>query len=247
MRPEALLIKTGEDLSYAQALGEIRKNVNPQELKTEIKSVRRTRMGDVLLELGSDTSNKAKFCEALRNALGTTATVRNLEPRTTLEIRDLDSYSTEAEVEEAVKKNLKEFTGALKVFLSKPNTREQRLAFVEIGTQEASELLKIGRVKVGWVYCRVLRRTIVTRCYACFGYGHHQAVCKGPDRKKQGLCLQCGEKGHLKKECKAEPKCFLCAEHKIPPERIKHVSGSGACPIFRQALDEAKKKPIKLW
>lgn len=239
------MIKSGKGQTYADILGTIKDKVNPEALDTEIKSVRRTRMGDVLVELGTNTRNKENFCEALRGALGETATVRSLEPKITLEIRDLDCLSTEEEVKAAIQRDLKDYTGELKVSVTKTNAREQRMAFVEIGPREAHELLKIGRIKIGWLYCRVGRRTVVTRCYACFGFGHHQATCKGPNRKEQGICIQCGEKGHIKKDCQSEPKCFLCAKESIGPEQLKHVAGSGACKIFRQALDKIRIRNIK--
>ncbi len=244
-KPEALLIKPGEGHSYAQVLKTITGKVNPESTNTQIKSVRRTRMGDVLLEFGPGSEKKNEFCEALKGALGEIAAVRRLEPSITLEVRDIDCLTTEDDVKKAIKRDLKELAGDPKVSLTKINTREQRIAILKIGAQEALKLLKSGRIKIGWVNCRILRRVMVTRCYTCFDYGHIQANCKGPDRKKQGICLQCGVKGHFKKDCTANPKCFLCAEQGAPPDNTKHVVGSGTCQVFRHALDQARNKISK--
>lgn len=242
-RPEALLIKVGEGKSYAEILGTIRKDVNPEASNAEIRSVRRTRTGDVLLELGPKTKDKATLREAMINVLGDTATVRCLEPRITLEIRDLDCLTTENEVREAVVRALNNYTGDFKISLSKANSREQRSAYIEIAAREGFELIKTGRIKIGWVSCKVVRRAIVTRCYACFGFGHQQRDCKGPDRTNLGvICFKCGGKGHMQKDCKAEPKCFACEDLGMPPEQIKHVRGTGACQAYREALDKAKRK-----
>lgn len=240
-RSDALLIKPIGGKTYAEVLGEIRRKTNPEENDTEIRAVRRTRSGDVLLELGAGTKNKEGFCRALKGVLGESATIRSLEPMTTLEIRDLDSFTTDVEVQEAIKRDLKDLAGELKVAVTRANSREQKLAIVQMNERGALELLKNSRIKIGWVNCRVRQRVLVTRCYACFGFGHRQADCKGPDRKKEGVCIQCGEKGHIKKECSADPKCFLCAEGGLAPELRKHVPGSGGCHVFRQALDKARK------
>ena len=104
-RPEALLIKPAEGKTFAEVLTQVRRDANPASTGTEIRSIRRTRSEDVLLELGSKTTNKEGFCEALRGVLGESASVRSLEPRITLEIRDLDCLTTEEEVRNAVKRD----------------------------------------------------------------------------------------------------------------------------------------------
>lgn len=61
-------------------------------------------------------------------ALGTAGAVRNLVPRTSLEIRDIDTLTEAKEVEEALKRDLGDATGEMKIFVTKPNGRDQRLA-----------------------------------------------------------------------------------------------------------------------
>ena len=239
-RTEAVIIKPSDGKSYAEILKVIRGNVKPEETKREVKAIRQTRNGCVLLELGGKNGSHEDFSKALAKALGDAGAVENRTPKVTLEIRDMDSFTTAEEVKKPIEDQIKEPPGELKVFLTKPNIRAQIMAIAEMNERAANELLETSRIKVGWVNCRVRRRTIVERCFKCFGYGHQAGNCKGPDRGKN--CYKCGETGHRAAACTAEPNCALCKEMKVDEGQLKHVPGSGKCHAFKQALDHAKGK-----
>lgn len=237
-RPEALLIKPTQGQTYAGVLQEIKKAAKPEETHTDIKAIRRTRTGDILLEFGNGAKNKENFRETLIGIVGKNGKVVRLEAKATIEIRDLDSLTTTEEVTQAVKKTLKDERD-IKVFLTKTNSREQKMAFVEMDETGARQVLKSTHIKIGWINCRIRRAIVVTRCFRCFGYGHRQADCKGKDRKGQDLCIQCGEKGHKKRECKTPPTCYLCKENSAANN---HTPGSAGCRVYKQALEEAKER-----
>lgn len=56
--------------------------------------------GDILLEFGSGTECRAKFSDALRNSstLAKTTTVRCVEPKATVKLRDHDELTTIEEI-----------------------------------------------------------------------------------------------------------------------------------------------------
>ena len=64
-RPEAVLIKPTEGMSYASILRELKKRVNPDELGATVQGIRETRSKDLLVELKCSTksrgSNKKQF------------------------------------------------------------------------------------------------------------------------------------------------------------------------------------------
>lgn len=82
----------------------------------------------MLLELAKDTCINKEFTKALTNAVGDIGIVQTRVPRTTLEIRDLDSLTTEEEVIDALKKQVKEETGDARVRLTKPNRNKVRFS-----------------------------------------------------------------------------------------------------------------------
>lgn len=237
-RSNALLIKPKEGKSYAEVLGEIRQKANPEELHTEIKIVRQTRAGDILLEFGQNTKDQDEFNNKLKEILGANATVSKLEPKSTLEFRDLDCLTTKEEVEEAIRRNLQQVEGDLKIKITNENSMKLKMAIVQLSERQASKLLETAKIKIGWVYSRIRRRVDVVRCFRCFGYGHQQRDCTGPDRRGDKLCIKCGEKGHKLKECTREPNCFLC---KGQNAAVNHVPGSRNCQAFKKALETAKR------
>lgn len=241
-RPEAILIMPAEGQTYADTLKAVRTNAKPEESGTEIKAVRKTRDGGILLELGAGSKDSGRFREELRAILGEGAGVRSLGSKTKLEIRDLDCCTTVDEVESAIKSALKAEDVQIKVTVTRPNVRQQMLAIVELPSKEGNMLLSKGKIRIGWVNCRIREWTRLIQCFRCLDFGHFQADCRGPQRKSGGDCFRCGEKGHKRSDCDKEPRCMLCVAKNIRKEETAHVLGSGACHSFREALNRAKGK-----
>ncbi|XP_046679274.1 uncharacterized protein LOC124366717 [Homalodisca vitripennis] len=205
-RLEAILIKPSGGRSFAEVLGKLRAKAKP-ESKTVIKAIRRTQNGDVLLELGK-SKDKAAFAESLKKALGDKGSVRSLDPKLSIEIRDLDGLTNESEVTEAIKRAIPELKeSTLKVWLTKPNRSQQRMAVAELGERHANKLLALQHLRVGWVSGRVKRKVVVPRCFRCLGFGHSSRGCKGPDHTNH--CFQCGQTEHKRQDCN-QNSCFIC-------------------------------------
>lgn len=237
-RPDALLIKPATGKSYSDVLREMRSQVVPDNVK--VHSLRRTKNGDVLVQLGGQLEHTLEFKSNLTEALREAGNVRDLEHTEVIEFLDLDELTTEDEVRKAIQNALNEPQREMKITISKPNDRMQRLAVVTIGARAASLLVEKGRIRIGWVNARVRRKAVVLRCFHCAGYGHVSSQCKGPDRRT--ICYNCGETGHLQKDCTKESTCFVCTGSKLDGNAVKHKASTVACPIYKEALEEAKLK-----
>ncbi|XP_037942445.1 uncharacterized protein LOC119677245 [Teleopsis dalmanni] len=205
--------------------------IKPDDEEVAIRSIRKTKSGAVLLELGKG-GKKNDFYAELKGTMGEVAKVTELKPRAKIEIRDLDSLTTDDEVRAAVRIALQEPTEQMDVKISGANTREQRRAYVCISSQAAKTLQKTERIRMGLVRCRIKLLQDVERCYRCFETGHLQYNCKGPDRKGQGLCIRCGESGHKLKECTRPPKCCICASKGCI--KVDHIPGSHKCEASKR-------------
>ena len=84
----------------------------------KIKSVRKTRNGALLLELAKGEKISEKLSEAIKDILLDTADMRELTPQATIEIRDLDSYTTSDEVVNAVRAVLNDPSAEITVKVS---------------------------------------------------------------------------------------------------------------------------------
>ena len=108
----------------------------------------------------------------------------------------------------------------------------EKTAVTRLAEADAARLLQIGKLRIGWVACRVREHVEVARCFRCFVYDHGSQGCSNPDRKN--AYWRCSATGHLARSCKAPPRCLTCVDR--GDKDIAHVSGSGCCPVFREQL-----------
>ena len=97
----------------------------------------------MLLKLkGGTTTSRKSFSKTLKGTASDYCTVvKELVPRVVLEIRDLDSCTSEQEVEQALKRDLQDYNSFLRFFVIQPNAKEQRMAIAV--TVEASATNKL--------------------------------------------------------------------------------------------------------
>ena len=100
------------------------------------------------------------------------------------------------------------------------------------GAEGWKDVLQLGKIRIGWVVCRIRERTEVAGGFMCLGYGHGSQGCCNPDRKN--ACWRCGATGHLARSCKATPRCLTCLDR--GDKDIAHVSGGSSCPVSREEL-----------
>ncbi|CAG9823989.1 unnamed protein product [Phaedon cochleariae] len=97
---EAILI-SGKDMTYADLLRTVKRSVNPSELGAEVKNIKKTKNGNILLTV----SNGYEKAEALKRKIEEkvpVATTSHLVNKTVIHIKDLDEVSTEEEIKDAI-------------------------------------------------------------------------------------------------------------------------------------------------
>ena len=105
---------------------------------------------------------------------------------------------------------------------------EKQIAIVSLNAVAAAILLKKGRIRIGWVICRIRERNIPTKCYRCMQFGHMARQCDSiVDRS--GTCRKCGE-----------PNCMFFKVDN--PKSANHIAGSGKCPQFSKALKSRSRR-----
>ncbi|XP_053975327.1 uncharacterized protein LOC128874492 [Hylaeus volcanicus] len=217
LKRSAVVMQPAAGKSYADVLGKIRRQVRPEETETELRQIRKTQRGGVLVELARCKDQRA-LQEAIKAAVGEDAEVRALVPRMRVEICDLDCCTTGEEVRAPVAQTLgDQLKGELKVAI------EEAVSI---------RLIARNRIKIGWINCRVRRCVEVTKCFKCLGYGHTKRDCKGPDRSN--ACWRCGKDRHKSNDCTSPPRCMLCAD--LGVQQLDHAPRSGACKAFRDVL-----------
>ena len=130
--------------------------------------------------------------------------------------------------------------GELAIRIIDANNRGERLAIVSVQESEATKLLKVRKLKVGWIICRVRCRIPLVRCFRCLGYGHHARDCKGIDRSN--TCYKCGQTGYVAAACDNEPHCALRSEMKVKTPEQMYILGTTKSRASKLALENRKKR-----
>lgn len=236
-RGEALLVKTDKD-KYADVLKSLRAADSLSALGQDVRSVRRTKNGEMILVLkrGAQSSGAA-YKKLAQEVLGDGAQVRSLGAEVTLQCKQLDEVTTAEDVVSAVKEQCGTEVERSSVRL-RGGFFGTQVAYLRLPVADAKKVIEKKKLKIGWSVCpvSVLQPPSVDRCYRCLESGHKSYDCKGPDRSK--MCRRCGEEGHKAQECDKAPRCLICASKK---QARNHAMGGPACP-FGEAN---RKKPCK--
>ena len=101
-RPEAVLIKPTEGVSYAAILKDLKKHLKPDELSVKVHGIRERRSKDLLVELKCSKEGRGRLDTTLKKVIGASGTFRHLIPRIEDEIADIEPSIEAQDAENAV-------------------------------------------------------------------------------------------------------------------------------------------------
>lgn len=91
-------MKPKKGKTFADVFRSMRERTSPEDCDIKVKSVRKTKNSEILVELYKETKDQEKFSETLRTALGEDATVFSISKKISLEIRDMTNMTIVEEV-----------------------------------------------------------------------------------------------------------------------------------------------------
>lgn len=243
-RPNALIIRPKDKNKYAEILTRVKKDVPDEQVRSSVDKIRKTAAGDLLIVLSKqNTDNGKELQKTIADLLKEDAEVINKGPQEDLEIRDLDDTTTKENVLAAIQKAAGEehhiTEDAVKAVRNA--YRGTKIALVTLSASVAKKVLgEHGKIRIGWVNCRIKIVERPTRCFKCWHYGHFSLQCKSKvDRSKH--CIKCGEAGHKLNECEKEARCVLCVDNGNT-QNITHIAGCRKCPVYQAALQKVQQK-----
>lgn len=235
-----MIISTKGECTYADILRKIKADPGLQELGEQVSRIRRTQKGDLLLEIKAGNEDIVeKFQEKMEESIGKQADIKTRKQEVRVECRYLDEVTTKEELCNAVMnvlgvEGIKE-SAIKRLRKSYGNTQT---AIISLPVDLGSKLLKIGKMKVGWVVCRIREQATIKTCYRCWEFGHFATECTN-EHDRSNRCRRCGEMGHIARECSKKPECVICKQ--LENADTLHVAGSAKCLIFKQALNKFRK------
>ncbi|KAH8262264.1 hypothetical protein KR026_006992, partial [Drosophila bipectinata] len=156
-RPDVLIITGNAGSTYGEVLKLVtrRQDGKLNNVSQNVRKIRRTAKGDLLLELATKDANALKMRQTLSQVLGEAASVRAVTGETTIKIRDLDDLTTKEEIVAATKACTNGQEEAIRVKSLRPGYSGTQVALLGVETSLASKILSEGRIRIGWTMCRV--------------------------------------------------------------------------------------------
>lgn len=160
--------------------------------------------------------------------MGEEVSVTKSSRKLVIQISDIDPVTDETEVKG---KMMRELPGEeLKILPRKVGFGGmQRTVVTANDTPAVRQLIDKGRIKIGFVSCRLKVMPSVTRCFRYHNIGHTAAKCT-LDKAIMEVCKKCGEKNHTINECTRKARCLICINNGFPEDRSGHVTASIGCP-----------------
>lgn len=206
VKQDALLVKA-ENKSYSDILQMVRSSIDPEALGVEVKTVGKTRKGDLLVTVTNGENKTHELKNEIQKVIPDVQ-VSVMTNKKILHLKGMEEAVTAKEILETIAKETQADSNLIEVRAIRPAFGGRTNATVILPSDEANKLIQRGKLKIGWTFCRILERKKDPRCLKCWEYGHQRDQCPGPDR--DNLCRKCTKEGHKAASCKGKPFCIFC-------------------------------------
>uniref|UniRef100_A0ABD2W221 Uncharacterized protein n=1 Tax=Trichogramma kaykai TaxID=54128 RepID=A0ABD2W221_9HYME len=178
----AVLVKEANSASYADIPRNVKSDPKLKEFSAGVTKIRRNAGGALLFELSKEAKNIEDMVEAVASRVGKEVEVCAKTQRATLALSDMDEITTKEDLRSALACALGDPHDGDIVRSLRPAYGNTQRATINLAHKDAARLLAIGRVRVGWVKCRVRCIKTVNRCFRCWLPDYVTAQGKGTDK-----------------------------------------------------------------
>ena len=234
-KTSTLLITAPKEKTYADTVKAMKAAISPDKIGISVEKTTKTKDGNIRMVVRERKPGaRTTFVEQVTKNIQS-AEVKIQSKETRVIIRDLDETITGEEIKEALTKLLDQNVD-LKIGAVTKNQYGTYSAVVNLPPKAAANILKLKRIRVGWLRCRVTEKLTPIRCFKCQAFGHSAKECR--ENASIRRCHKCGSHEHIARECQNNPNCYVC-------KLEGHRADSMACPEFRQKVQIMKEEKTR--
>ncbi|XP_055842692.1 uncharacterized protein LOC129909640 [Episyrphus balteatus] len=190
VKKSTIIIKPKEHQNAEKTKSEVKSSVNPGTSSIQVSGIKKVDKGAIVVSCENDESMK-RVRDKVEENLGQKYDVNELKrnnPR--VQIFNLSEKMDENELINCLKNQneiLKDVNLVCKAMWKKPN-KNSYTAVIELDSKSFNEVMKAGKLSVGWDKCLVKESFYVKRCFKCLGFNHNSKDCKA--EKCNNLLIQ---------------------------------------------------------
>lgn len=233
---DTILIRGQKGETFAEVVSKLKAGVKPGDMGIKVKKITKTNKGEVKMTIkeGSEEAKRALVSEIrLKTETEVDVLKHDLIP---IIITQIDETVTESEVQKVLEEALSAESDTIKVGPLRRAWGGTLSTTLRLPFKVARKAIDLRNIQIGWTMAKIKEKIIPDWCSNCQTFGHRTQLCGAPKYGKQP-CRRCGEEGHVARLCTKPPKCFVC-------EGVEkdHRADSMACPIYRRAVQDARKR-----
>lgn len=94
----------------------------------------------------------------------------------------MEEAVTTQEILETIAKETESDSSLIEARAIRPAFGGKQNATIILPNDEADKLIQKGKLKIGWIVCKILEKKKDLRCLKCWEHGNLRDQCEGPDR-----------------------------------------------------------------
>jgi CTP-dependent riboflavin kinase len=184
---DSVIVVSKEGKTYSEILKAVKEGVNPVQLPTAttVTAIQRTGKEGLLIRVKGPSKTAESLCKAVAEKVPEFSTRLRAQKKAVIHISDLDEETSKEDIEQGVRSELGLVDlQDVEVTSIRPAFAQTQKATLKLPHSAADRLVRKGRIRIGWVSCRVRLREDQQRCFRCWETGHIASACRGPDNRQ---------------------------------------------------------------
>lgn len=234
----SIVIKPKTAQNDLQTKEDIKKNINPAELKVGIQNLRSTKNGTVIIKCSTKRDNEILEC-SLKDKLKNDYNIETTKMRKPkIKIANFNEEMTMENIETCINEQ-NQLTGVKVTYVKKQKSGFQTI-FCDCSPKAFKKLIDAKKIVIGWQRYPIYENLDIPRCFQCQEFYHKKTDCKN-----KLACSRCGEE-HDETECPRQKKyCVNCTNSNKKyrtNHNTDHESTSTECPTLKFLTEILKNK-----